>query len=112
MFTEDAFGKLKSRFRVLYRNCESKKETVRIMRLAWVVLHKFDLNFNHMTNKHRGRTQLRHILHLVSLSRSSDRYRPIFKYGMGPWYKNSKCNYAYLWGRKKTLSFRYVLFSL
>ena len=39
MITECAFGKLKGRFRVLFRKCESKKETVKIVGLACVVLH-------------------------------------------------------------------------
>ena len=34
MFTEGAFGKLKSRFRVLYRKCECQKQTVKVMGLV------------------------------------------------------------------------------
>ena len=39
MITEGTFGKLKGRFRVLFRKCEGKKETVKIMGLACVILH-------------------------------------------------------------------------
>ena len=39
MTTEGTFGKLKGRFRVLFRKCEGKKETVKIMGLACVILH-------------------------------------------------------------------------
>ena len=58
MVTEGAFSKLKGRFRVLYRQCESNKETLKKMGLACVVLHifcidkrdfiprKFDLTFD------------------------------------------------------------------
>ena len=39
MVNEGAFGKLKERFRILHRKCESNKETVKIMGLACVILH-------------------------------------------------------------------------
>lgn len=39
LVTEGAFGRLKSRFRVLFRKCESNKETVKLYGLACVVLH-------------------------------------------------------------------------
>ena len=39
LVTEGAFGRLKCRFRVLHRKCESNKETVKLMGLACVVLH-------------------------------------------------------------------------
>ena len=81
MVTEGAFGKLNGRFRVLHRNCESNKETIKIMGQACVVLHnlckdkgdfiprKFDLTFDHMTNKRRDRAELRDILHLANSNR-------------------------------------------
>ena len=81
MVTEGAFGKLKGRFRVLHRKCESNKETVKKMGLACVVLRnlcidkgdfiprKFDLTFDHMANKCRDRTELRDILHLTNSNR-------------------------------------------
>ena len=78
MFTEGTSGKLKGRFRVLYHNFQSNKETIKIMGLACVVLHsfcidkggfiprKFDLTFDHMTNKRRDRKELPDILHLTN----------------------------------------------
>ena len=39
MFSEGAFGKLKGRFRVLHRKCESNKETAKVMGPTCVVLH-------------------------------------------------------------------------
>ena len=90
--TEGAFDKLKGRFRVLHCKYKTNKETVKIMGLACVILHnlcmdkedfiprKFDLTFDHMTNKRRDRTELRDILHLTNSNRP---------------------NYANLLGRKK-----------
>ena len=78
MITEGAFGKLKGRFRVLFRKCESKKETVKIMGLACVILHnlcidkedmiprKFDLSYDHITIKRRDRAELRDMLNLTN----------------------------------------------
>ena len=39
MVSEGAFGKLKSRFRVLHRKCKSSTESVKAMGLATIVLH-------------------------------------------------------------------------
>ena len=78
MITERAFGKLKRRLRVLFCKCESKKETVKIMGLACVVLHnfcidkediilrKFDLSYDHVTNKRRDRAELRDMPNLTN----------------------------------------------
>ena len=78
MITEGAFGKLKGRFRVLFRKCESKKETVKIIGFARVVLHnlcidkediiprKFDLSYDHVTNKRRDRAELRDMPNLTN----------------------------------------------
>ena len=78
MIMEGAFGKLKGRFRALFRKCESKKETVKIMGLACVVLHnlcidkedikprKFDLSYDHVTIIRRGRAELRDMLNLTN----------------------------------------------
>ena len=38
MVSEGSFGKLKSRFRVLHKKCESSKESVKAVGLAAVVL--------------------------------------------------------------------------
>ena len=40
LVTEEALGRLKSRFRVLFRKYESNEETVKSYGLACVVLHK------------------------------------------------------------------------
>ena len=78
MITEGTFGKLKGRFRVLFRKCEGKKETVKIMGLACVILHnlcidkedmiprKFDLSYDHITIKRRDRAELRDMLNLTN----------------------------------------------
>ena len=76
LVTEGAFGRLKSRFRVLFRKCESNKETVKLFGLACVVLHnlciergdlvprKFDLTLDHATNKRLTPEEVRDILAL------------------------------------------------
>ena len=70
MVSEDAFGKLKSRFKVLHRKCESSKESVKAMGLAAVVLHNIcldmgdilprsmDLTADPVTNKRRDREEV------------------------------------------------------
>ena len=77
MITEGVFAKLKGRFRVLFCKCESRKETVKDVGLACVVLYnlctnkkdiiprKFDLSYDNVTNK------LRDILNLTN-SRSKN----------------------------------------
>lgn len=74
LVTEGAFGRLKSRFRVLFRKCESQKETVKLYGLACVVLHnlciergdliprKFDLTVNHASNKRLSPEEVREVL--------------------------------------------------
>lgn len=76
LVTEGAFGRLKSRFRVLFRKCESQKETVKVYSLACVVLHnlciergdliprKFDLTLDHASNKRLTAEEVRDILSL------------------------------------------------
>lgn len=76
LVTEGAFGRLKSRFRVLHRKCESKKENVKLYGLACVVLHniciergdlvprKFDLTLDHASNKRLNPDEVRDILAL------------------------------------------------
>ena len=106
MVTEGASDKLKDRFRVLHCKCESDKETVKIVGLACVVFHnlridkgdflprKFDLTFDHKTNKLRGRIELHFTLDKFKSTK-------LCRYWNRPWYKNSKCNCANLLGRKK-----------
>ena len=77
MVTEGAFGRLKSRFRVLHRKCESHKDTVKAMGLACVVLHNIciekgdlvprnlDLTVDQATNKRRSRDEIRDLLALT-----------------------------------------------
>lgn len=76
LVTEGAFGRLKSRFRVLFRKCESNKETVKLYGLASVVLHnlcielgdlvprKFDLTLDHASNKRLSPEEVRDVLAL------------------------------------------------
>ena len=67
-------GRLKSRFRVLYRKCECNKETVKLYGLAFVVFHniciergdlvprKFDLTLDHASNKRLSPDEVRNVL--------------------------------------------------
>ena len=76
LVTEGAFGRLKSRFRVLFRKCESNKETVKLYGLSSVVLHnlcielgdlvprKFDLTLDHAANKRLSPEEVRDVLAL------------------------------------------------
>ena len=76
---EGAFGELKGRFGVLFRKCESKRETVKILGLACFVQHnlcidkediiprKIDLSDDDVTNKRRDRAELRDMLNLTNL---------------------------------------------
>ena len=76
LVTEGAFSRLKSRFRVLFRKCESNKETVKLYGLASVVLHnlcielgdlvprKFDLTLDHAANKRLSPEEVRDVLAL------------------------------------------------
>ena len=83
LVTEGAFGRLKSRFRVLFRKCESRKETVKLYGLTCVVLHnlciergdlvprKFDLTFDHASNKRLSTKEVRDILALRNTKQKS-----------------------------------------
>ena len=74
LVTEGAFGRLKSRFRVLYRKCECNKETVKLYGLGCVVLHNiciergdlvpriFDLTLDHASNKRLSSEEVRNVL--------------------------------------------------
>ena len=76
LVTEGAFGRLKSRFRVLFRKCQSNKETMKLYGLASVVLHKlcielgdlvprkFDLTLDHAANKRLSPEEVRDVLAL------------------------------------------------
>ena len=78
LVTEGAFARLKSRFRVLHRKCESNKNTVKIMGLSCVFLHniciekddsiprKIDLTFDEVTNKRRNSNDVRDLLDLIN----------------------------------------------
>ena len=77
MVTEGAFGKLKERFRILHKKCESNKETVKVMGFTCVILHnicidkgdlfprKFDLTYDMTSNKPSESTELRDLLDLT-----------------------------------------------
>ncbi|XP_066930476.1 uncharacterized protein [Clytia hemisphaerica] len=77
MVTEGAFGKLKSRFRILHRKFESQKETVKLMGLACIVLHnicldrgdpvprQYDLTLDVASNKRRDPKTVRDLLDLI-----------------------------------------------
>ena len=76
LVTEGAFGRLKSRFRVLFRKYESNKEKVKLYLLSSVVLHnlcielgdlvprKFDLTLDHAANKRLSPEEVRNVLAL------------------------------------------------
>ena len=78
LVTEGAFKILKSWSRVLFRKCESNKETVKLYGLACVMLHnlciergdlvprKFDLTLDHASNKHLSPEEVRDVLALQS----------------------------------------------
>ena len=74
MVTEGAYGRLKGRWRVLLRKCESHKETVKLMTLACIVLHNicidlsdttptsWDLNYDDNGGQRRPEAEVREIL--------------------------------------------------
>ena len=75
---EGAFGRLKIRFRVFFRKCESNKETAKLYGLPWVVPHnlctecgdlvprKFDLTSNQASNRRVRPKEVRDTLALRS----------------------------------------------
>ena len=83
LVTEGAFERLKSRFRVLFRKCESNEETVKLYDLACVVFHnlciergdlvprKFVLTLNHASNKRLSPEEVRGVLALRSTNRKN-----------------------------------------
>ena len=76
MIVEGAFSKLKGRFRVLFHKCESKQETenygsclcciAQFMHDKEDIPRKFDLSYDHVTNKRRDRAELRDMLNLTN----------------------------------------------
>ena len=83
LVTEGAFGRLKYRFRVLFRKCESNKETVKSDGLICVVLHdlcikggdlvprKFDLTLDHASNQRLSPEEVRDVLVLRSTNQKN-----------------------------------------
>ena len=73
---EEVIGRLKSRFRVLFRKCESNKETVKLCGFACVVFYnlciergnlvprKFNLTLDHASNKRFSPEEVRDVLAL------------------------------------------------
>ncbi len=84
MVTEGAFGKLKGRWRILSKTCESNVETVKAMTLACVVLHnvcieqgdvnlrKWDLHLDEKGNERRPSAVVRDMLHMTGCNRVRD----------------------------------------
>ena len=82
LVTEGAFGILKIRARVIFRKCESNKETFKLYSLVCVVLHnlcierchlvprKFDLTLSHASNKRLNPEEVRNILTLRRTNQS------------------------------------------
>ena len=78
LVTEAALGRLKTKFRVLSRKCETNKETLSLYGLACVVLHniciergdlvtrKFDLTSDHASNRRRSPEEVIDVLALGS----------------------------------------------
>ena len=84
MVTEGAFDKLKGRWRVLYKKCESTTDTMKAKALACVVLHNicirkgdinlriWDLTCDHKTNQRRPSNLVREMLHRNECQRLCD----------------------------------------
>ena len=87
MVTEGAHGKMKGRWRVLSRKCESKVETVKAITLACVVLHnvciakgdvtlrQWDMRYDPATNKRRSTEEVQQLLQMRSCQRIFDTNR-------------------------------------
>ena len=84
MVTERAYGKLKGRWRVLSRKCESKVENVKAITLACVVLHnvciakgdvtlrQWDMRYDPATNKRRSTEEVQRLFQMRSCQRIRD----------------------------------------
>ncbi|XP_028400782.1 protein ALP1-like [Dendronephthya gigantea] len=84
MVTEGAYGRLKGRWRVLLRKCESSAHEVKIATLACIVLHnacieygdaiskKCDLSIDPVTNQKRDRETVREMLKMRSCRKLKD----------------------------------------
>ena len=80
MISEGAFGKLKGRWRVLFKKCESQKDSVKLIGLACVVLHNIciekkdlitrniDLSVDSAANKRRPSDEIRNILQMTNVN--------------------------------------------
>ena len=84
MVTEEAYGELKGRWRVLLRRCESTQEEVRDNTLACIVLHniciergetlcrQLNVTFDPATNQRRPRDVIRRLLNMSDCPRIRD----------------------------------------
>lgn len=84
MVTEECYGQLKGRWRILLRKCKSRKEEVRAATLACMVLHnvcidrgdtitkQLNLTVDPVTNRRRDREQIRELLQMTSCDKIRD----------------------------------------
>ena len=84
MVTECAYGHLKGRLRILFKKCESKKEFLKIISLACVVLHNlcidlgniiptaWDLNYDDHESKKRPAEAFRELLNMTRCRKIAD----------------------------------------
>lgn len=84
MVTEGAFGRLKGRWRILLRKCESKTSELTVAALACMVLHnicidrentlprKLDLTIDPTSNKRRSRAKIRELLQMRECEKIRD----------------------------------------
>ena len=84
MVTEECYGQLKGRWRILLRKCEGSKEEVRVATLARMVLHnvcidrgdtiskKLNLTVDPVTNQRRDRQQICELLQMTSCEKIRD----------------------------------------
>ena len=84
MVTEECYGQLKGRWRILLRKCESSTDVVRASTLACMVLHniciergetiskKLNLTVDPITNQRRDRQQIQELLQMTSCGKIRD----------------------------------------